>query len=64
MVGETDNFAASDGMKSEGPVANVLYANGTDYEIVNNKNTKQLSVLRWVQYLLDTRQRQGRGSSI
>ncbi|MFT6246046.1 MAG: choloylglycine hydrolase [Salibacteraceae bacterium] len=54
MVGETDNFAASDGMNSEGLVANVLYANGTDYEIVNNKDTKQLSVLRWVQFVLDT----------
>jgi penicillin V acylase-like amidase (Ntn superfamily) len=54
MVGENDNFAASDGMNSQGLVANVLYANGTDYEIVNNKNTKQLSVLRWVQYVLDT----------
>jgi penicillin V acylase-like amidase (Ntn superfamily) len=54
MVGETDNFGASDGMNSEGLVANVLYANGTDYKIENNKNTKQLSVLRWVQYVLDT----------
>jgi choloylglycine hydrolase len=53
MVGVTGNFAASDGLNSKGLMANVLYAKDSNYAIENNSNTKQLSVLRWVQYVLD-----------
>ncbi|WP_298417278.1 linear amide C-N hydrolase [uncultured Kordia sp.] len=54
MVGnEEHGYAASDGINSQGLVANVLYAKGTDYELTGKKEYKPLNILRWVQYVLD-----------
>ena len=54
MVGDDCNgWAASDGMNEMGLVANVLYDSGTTYSSTNNCTKKQLSVLRWLQYVLD-----------
>ena len=54
VVGNEEvGFAGSDGINSEGLVANVLYAKITDYELSEKKDYKRLSVLRWVQYVLD-----------
>jgi len=54
MVGnESHGYAASDGINSEGLVANVLYDKGSNYELIGGKDFKKLNVLRWVQYVLD-----------
>ncbi|MBC8757252.1 linear amide C-N hydrolase [Kordia sp. YSTF-M3] len=54
MVGNEDHgYAASDGINSQGLVANVLYAKGSDYELEKKKEYNPLNVLRWVQYVLD-----------
>jgi penicillin V acylase-like amidase (Ntn superfamily) len=54
MVGNSDHgLASSDGINSEGLVANVLYAKKSDYTIDAAKNPKHLNILRWVQYVLD-----------
>ena len=51
MVGDEKNgYAASDGINSEGLVANVLYDSGATYGKGCSGN---LDVLRWVQYVLD-----------
>ncbi|WP_275557286.1 linear amide C-N hydrolase [Pseudoalteromonas sp. J010] len=53
MVGDDcSGWAASDGMNSVGLVANVLYDSGASYGKLDCKK-KQLSVLRWLQYVLD-----------
>jgi choloylglycine hydrolase len=55
MVGNDEfGYAASDGINSEGLVANVLYDKGADYKLAGSKTYKPLNVLRWVQYVLDT----------
>ncbi|PCK32854.1 linear amide C-N hydrolase [Pseudoalteromonas piscicida] len=54
MVGDdSSGWAASDGMNAMGLVANVLYDSGATYGKSVCKNKKQLSVLRWLQYVLD-----------
>jgi len=54
MVGNKEyGFASSDGINSKGLVANVLYAKGTKYKLSEQKEYNNLSVLRWVQYVLD-----------
>lgn len=55
MVGAEDHggYASSDGINSKGLVANVLYDKGSNYKLDGEKNYKPLSVLRWVQYVLD-----------
>ncbi|WP_125562888.1 linear amide C-N hydrolase [Pseudoalteromonas rubra] len=55
MVGdERSGWAASDGLNSMGLVANVLYDSGASYGQASFRaHKKQLSVLRWVQYVLD-----------
>jgi penicillin V acylase-like amidase (Ntn superfamily) len=55
MVGNADNgYAASDGINSTGLVANVLYDSEASYLKEYGSSCKQLSVLRWVQFVLDT----------
>lgn len=58
MVGEeADGLAAADGINSMGLVANVLYDTGASYAINDSDHLSdkpnQLSVLRWLQYVLD-----------
>ena len=54
MVGNDKfGYAASDGINSQGLVANVLYDKAADYELEGEKTYKPLNVLRWVQYVLD-----------
>ncbi|QTH73586.1 linear amide C-N hydrolase [Pseudoalteromonas xiamenensis] len=55
MVGDDCNgWASSDGMNEMGLVANALYDTNASYEGPNSGcATNQLSVLRWVQYVLD-----------
>jgi len=54
MVGnENSGFGASDGMNSNGLVANVLYDSNAQYIRKDSDFTKKLDVLRWVQYVLD-----------
>jgi len=51
MVGD---MASSDGINSEGLVANVLYQSTCEYApILEDEKRAGLSVLRWVQYVLD-----------
>ncbi len=55
MVGNKDNgYASSDGINSAGLVANVLYDSDASYQREDGSSCKQLSVLRWVQFVLDT----------
>jgi penicillin V acylase-like amidase (Ntn superfamily) len=57
VVGEDDNnehCGASDGMNAAGLVANVLYDSGAQYQRSEGRAYKNLDVLRWVQYVLDT----------
>ena len=55
MVGNDElGYAASDGINSQGLVANVLYDKEADYKLnKDDKTYKPLNVLRWVQYVLD-----------
>lgn len=54
MVGNDElGYAASDGINSEGLVANVLYDANANYKLKDGKTHKPLNVLRWVQYVLD-----------
>ncbi|TMP37586.1 linear amide C-N hydrolase [Pseudoalteromonas rubra] len=55
MVGDdSSGWAASDGLNSMGLAANVLYDSGASYGQASvSERKKQLSVLRWVQYVLD-----------
>jgi len=54
MVGnEKSGYGASDGMNSNGLVANVLYDSNAEYIREDIGSTKKLDVLRWVQYVLD-----------
>ena len=54
MVGnEESGYGASDGMNSNGLVANVLYDSNAEYLRKDDDSTKKLDVLRWVQYVLD-----------
>ncbi|WMN61636.1 linear amide C-N hydrolase (plasmid) [Pseudoalteromonas xiamenensis] len=55
MVGDDCNgWASSDGMNEMGLVVNALYDTNASYDGVSSSGSaKQLSVLRWVQYVLD-----------
>ncbi len=54
MVGNDElGYGASDGINSEGLVANMLYDKNADYQLNEPKNYKHLNVLRWAQYVLD-----------
>ncbi|MGF1680137.1 linear amide C-N hydrolase [Photobacterium minamisatsumaniensis] len=57
VVGEengVEHCGASDGMNTAGLVANVLYDSGAQYQRKDGSSCKNLDVLRWVQYVLDT----------
>lgn len=54
MVGTEAPFGASDGINSEGLVANLLYDSSASYERKKDYSYKNLDVLRWVQFVLDT----------
>ncbi len=54
MVGIEAPFGASDGINSEGLVANLLYDSDASYEREDASYCKNLDVLRWVQFVLDT----------
>lgn len=54
MVGPESNYAASDGINSEGLVANVLYDCNANYGKPSPKPNSNLNILRWVQFVLDT----------
>ncbi|WBX77725.1 linear amide C-N hydrolase [Tenacibaculum ovolyticum] len=47
-------FGASDGINSVGLVANLLYDSNATYHRSNGSSCKNLDVLRWVQFVLDT----------
>lgn len=54
MVGTSEaGYATSDGINSQGLVANVLYDSNANYG-KTNPDDKQLDVLRWAQFVLDT----------
>lgn len=54
VVAAVGGSAISDGVNSAGLVANILYLAGSSYEPEHrNPGMKGLSVLRWVQYVLD-----------
>lgn len=54
MVGTEAPFGASDGINSEGLVANLLYDSNATYHRADGSSCKNLDVLRWVQFVLDT----------
>ncbi|KAF9660315.1 linear amide C-N hydrolase [Tenacibaculum sp. ZH5_bin.1] len=54
MVGTKAPFGASDGINSQGLVANLLYDSGASYNREDGSSCKNLDVLRWVQFVLDT----------
>jgi len=54
MIGEGDTLAASEGINSEGLVANALFDTNACYQSSFASFDKQLDVTRWVQYVLDT----------
>ncbi|WP_299679451.1 linear amide C-N hydrolase [uncultured Tenacibaculum sp.] len=54
MVGTKAPFGASDGINSKGLVANLLYDSNASYERKDGSSCKNLDVLRWVQFVLDT----------
>ncbi|WP_053056679.1 linear amide C-N hydrolase [Tenacibaculum mesophilum] len=54
MVGTKAPFGASDGINSQGLVANLLYDSGASYNREDGSSCKKLDVLRWVQFVLDT----------
>ncbi|MCG7503185.1 linear amide C-N hydrolase [Tenacibaculum sp. Mcav3-52] len=54
MVGTEAPFGASDGINSEGLVANLLYDSNATYHRADGSSCKKLDVLRWVQFVLDT----------
>ena len=54
MVGQGDSLIASEGMNSEGLVANALMDTKASYHSNYASFDKQLDVARWVQYVLDT----------
>ena len=54
MIGEEGVLAASEGMNSEGLVANALFDTKASYHSNYASFDKQLDVTRWVQYVLDT----------
>ena len=54
MVGTEAPFGASDGINSEGLVANLLYDSNATYERKDGSSCKNLDILRWVQFVLDT----------
>lgn len=54
MVGPESNYAASDGINSAGLVANILYDSNANYGHASAQPNSNLSVLRWVQFVLDT----------
>lgn len=54
MVGTKTPFGASDGINSEGLVANLLYDSNATYKRTDGSSCKNLDVLRWVQFVLDT----------
>ena len=54
MVGTKKPFGASDGINSTGLVANLLYDSNASYARKNGSSCKNLDVLRWVQFVLDT----------
>ena len=54
MVGTDElGYGSSDGINSEGLVANMLYDKNADYKLAESKNSKPLNILRWAQYVLD-----------
>ncbi len=54
MVGDKEQgYAASDGLNSKGLMGNILYDTSATYGEPDT-DAKQLSVLRWLQYVLDT----------
>ncbi len=54
MVGVNAPYGASDGINSAGLVANLLYDSDASYHRNDSAKCKQLDVLRWVQFVLDT----------
>lgn len=54
MVGTEAPFGASDGINSAGLVTNLLYDSNASYERKDGSSCKNLDVLRWVQFVLDT----------
>lgn len=54
MIGEEGDRAASEGINSEGLVANALFDTQASYQSSYATFDKQLDVTRWVQYVLDT----------
>ena len=54
MVGEDHDLAASEGVNSEGLVANALFNTDASYQSNFASFDKHLDVTRWVQYVLDT----------
>lgn len=54
MIGSDDDKAASEGINSEGLVANALFDTKATYLSSYASFDKQLDVTRWVQYVLDT----------
>lgn len=54
MVGTKAPFGASDGINSTGLVANILYDSNASYQRKDGSSCKNLDVLRWVQFVLDT----------
>lgn len=54
MLGEGDALVASEGINSEGLVANALFDTNASYQSNYASFDKQLDVSRWVQYVLDT----------
>lgn len=54
MVGTEAPFGASDGINSAGLVANLLYDSSAKYARKDGSSCKNLDVLRWVQFVLDT----------
>lgn len=54
MVGTEAPFGASDGINSKGLVANLLYDSNASYDREDGTSCKNLDVLRWIQFVLDT----------
>ncbi|NHN27871.1 linear amide C-N hydrolase [Flavobacterium jejuense] len=54
MVGDDNQYGASDGINSEGLVANLLYDSNASYSRKDGSSCKNLDVLRWLQFVLDT----------
>lgn len=54
MVGNDDQYGASDGINSQGLVANLLYDSNASYHRKDGSSCKNLDVLRWLQFVLDT----------